>query len=139
MTNIGLVIAIEYCSNCYSVFFCVKYILKQLPQNLAFLHQIVYDPIQRKQVLLNPISDDVDYDQLRFAEQYGKNNKTLNKISSFFRCDYTSLAFQYEIGNLNVERLSLNSVLFSLTSTQINQQTFSTPSSSRKIRSKSGS
>ncbi|CAF0905890.1 unnamed protein product [Rotaria sordida] len=88
-------------------------------------------------------------------------------------CDYTSLAFQYEIGNLNVKtkhivgnfhpskweyhslgsssfipghlqsiwskEYAVRSVLFSLTSTQINQQTFSTSSPPRKIRSKSDS
>ncbi|CAF4060796.1 unnamed protein product [Rotaria sp. Silwood2] len=151
----------------------IELILKQLPQNLgklnlritddyikgfkrahlAFLHQIVYDPLQRKQVPLNPLSDDVAYDQLKFAGQI----------------DHTPLAFQHAIGNLNVKtkcivdnfdpnqwkyrssessssytpahlksiwskEYAVRSKPFSLTSTPINQQILSTPSPPRKIR-----
>jgi exonuclease-1 len=155
----------------------IELILKQLPQNLgklnlritdeyitgfkrahlAFLHQIVYDPIQRKQVPLNPLSDDVDYDLLKFSGQ----------------CDQTPLAFQHAIGNLNVKtkcsvdnfdpsqwkyrspvsssftpahlksiwskEYAVRSERFSLTSTPINTKTLSTPSPPRKIRPKSES
>jgi exonuclease-1 len=45
------------------------YIIGFKRAQLAFLHQIVYDPLQRKQVPLNPIPDDVDQDQLKFAGQ----------------------------------------------------------------------
>ncbi|CAF1429768.1 unnamed protein product [Adineta ricciae] len=152
----------------------IELILKQLPQNLgkmnlrvtddyitgfkrahlAFLHQIVYDPVQRKQIPLNPLPDDVDHSQLKFAGQI----------------DETSLAFQHAIGNLNVKtkcivdkfdpdkwnyRLPkstsgftpahLNSIWnkefrvraepFSLMSTPINRQVLATPSPPRKVRS----
>jgi exonuclease-1 len=46
--------------------------------HLAFLHQIVYDPIQRKQIPLNPLPDDVDHDLLKFAGQYVSNNSKIN-------------------------------------------------------------
>ncbi|UJR28468.1 hypothetical protein I4U23_009707 [Adineta vaga] len=152
----------------------IELILKQLPQNLgklslrvtddyivgfkrahlAFLHQIVYDPIQRKQMPLNPLPDDIDHNQLKFSGQL----------------DDTPLAFQHAIGNLNVKtkcivdifhpdkwnyrspksasdiipghlksiwskEYSIRSERFSLISTPINRQVFSTPSPPRKVRS----
>jgi exonuclease 1 len=36
---------------------------------LAFLHQIVYDPLQRRQVPLNPYPDDVNHEEMKFAGQ----------------------------------------------------------------------
>ncbi|CAF4707861.1 unnamed protein product [Rotaria sp. Silwood1] len=156
----------------------IELILKQLPQNLgklnlrvtdeyiigfkrahlAFLYQIVYDPIQRKQVPLNPLPDDIDHDQLKYAGQI----------------DHTPLAFQHAIGNLNVKTKCIvdnfdpkqwkyrspgsspsstpahlksiwskeyvvRSKPFSLSSTPINQKILSTPSPPRKIRSQTDS
>jgi len=46
------------------------YIIGFKRAHLAFLHQIVYDPIQRKQVPLNPLPDDVDHELLKFSGQY---------------------------------------------------------------------
>ena len=37
--------------------------------HLTFLHQVVYDPIERKQVPLNPYSDDIDPEHLKYAGQ----------------------------------------------------------------------
>ncbi|CAF0788729.1 unnamed protein product [Rotaria sordida] len=171
ITGIGLVKAKKIMSRTQVT--NIELILKQLPQNLgklnlrvtdeyitgfkrahlAFLYQIVYDPIQRKQVPLNPLPDDVDHDQLKFSGQL----------------DHTPLAFQHAIGNLNVKtkcivdnfdpnqwkyrspslssctpvhlksiwskEYAIRSQPFSLTSTPINQQKLSTPSPPRKIRS----
>ncbi len=50
--------------------------------HLAFLYQIVYDPIQKKQIPLNPLPDNIDHDQLKFAGQYVKNIR-LKKIYIF--------------------------------------------------------
>ncbi|CAF3685500.1 unnamed protein product [Adineta steineri] len=153
----------------------IELILKQLPQNLgklnlrvtddyiigfkrahlAFLHQTVYDPLQRKQIHLNPLPDDIDHDQLKFSGQL----------------DDTPLAFQHAIGNLNVKtkcivdkfdpnkwnyrppgpasssiippylksiwskEYTIRPKAFSLSSTPVNTQVLSTPSPPRKVRS----
>lgn len=34
---------------------------------LAFRHQIVYDPVERKQKPLNPYAEEVDTENLKFA------------------------------------------------------------------------
>ncbi|CAF4473139.1 unnamed protein product, partial [Rotaria magnacalcarata] len=105
ITGIGLVKAKKVMSR--TQISNIDLILKQLPQNLgklnlrvtddyitgfkrahlAFLHQIVYDPIQRIQMPLNPLPDDVDREHLKYAGQL----------------DETPLAFQHAIGNLNVK------------------------------------
>ncbi|CAF4002979.1 unnamed protein product, partial [Rotaria magnacalcarata] len=85
ITGIGLVKAKKVMSR--TQISNIDLILKQLPQNLgklnlrvtddyitgfkrahlAFLHQIVYDPIQRIQMPLNPLPDDVDREHLKYA------------------------------------------------------------------------
>ncbi|CAF2144354.1 unnamed protein product [Rotaria magnacalcarata] len=180
ITGIGLVKAKKVMSR--TQISNIDLILKQLPQNLgklnlrvtddyitgfkrahlAFLHQIVYDPIQRIQMPLNPLPDDVDREHLKYAGQL----------------DETPLAFQHAIGNLNVKTKcivdkfnpsqwkyrspvssssSSSSVIpghlksiwskeytsrsepFSLTSTPMSRKKISTPSPPRKVRSQKDS
>ena len=81
-----------------------EYIIGFKRAHLAFLHQIVYDPIQRKQVPLNPLSDDVDHEHLKFSGEYViEIELEKKKRISLIRCDHTSMAFQHAIGNLNVK------------------------------------
>ncbi|CAF1034705.1 unnamed protein product [Rotaria sordida] len=65
--------------------------------------------------------------------------KTIEITPNMYRSLGSSSFIPGHLQSIWSKEYAVRSVLFSLTSTQINQQMFSTPSSPRKIRSKSDS
>lgn len=54
-----------------------EYIQGFIRANNTFLYQLVFDPVRRKLVPLNPYEDDVDPETLVYAGKYPLTNKKM--------------------------------------------------------------